>query len=331
LYPLQGKGIEPSTAKALEAAARAQIGDMRSFRLFGAGQTEAVIAPPGGLGLSCGDGRAECLASLGRLLGAAVVVFGEVAAERSELRLVDVKTSVEVRRVSVSVPQGGGAGDALREAVVSLLAPEKYTGSLEVIGQHGRLAIDNSDRSDLPVAGLLPLPVGRHQITITLPGHTSWNTLVEIRYQQVAHVDGTRAPSPTPEIVYTPEPVDIPESHPAPHPERGMSLGRKLSYAAFTAAVIGGAAGIVCGAISADNASALQGQSRPIPLSEIAEAAQQAARARDFGLAADVVWGTAAVLGVAGVVLYLVSPEHAPEAEHVGQVEVSGAGALVRF
>ena len=230
---------------------------------------------------------------------------------------------------------------ASREACVALLSPDRYTGTVEVTGEHGRLAIDNTDWADLPLNGPVSLPVGRHQVTITLPGHTSWNANVDILWQQCAHIDGERAPlaaaGTAPVVVYTPQPLgEVPESRPPPHPAHRMSEGRRAAYIGLTAAVLAGAAGIICGAIAEDNVQALQQQTRPIPLAQATVAAQQAARSRDFGIAADAVWGTAAALGVASLVLYFVSPEYAPERPYgerggSGRVEVTSAGALVRF
>lgn len=323
LYPLQGKAIDP---KPVDFAIRRQLEGLPRYLLLGPGDTAAVLAPPGGgLGLNCDDGNLECLASAGRLAGAVEVLFGVVTPDRLELRLIDVKTQGEVRRVEVR----GFPIDAAREAVVALLQPEKYLGAIEVRGEHGRLSVDGVDRADLPLAAPLALPVGQHLLTVMIPGQPSFGTGVDVLFDRTTTIDTSGAAgSAATAVMSAPAPV-IPLASPAPVAREGLSTGRTLAYAGFTAAILGGAAGIVCGAIAADNSQALGGASRPIPYAQAATAAQQASRARDFGVAADVVWATSAAVGIASVVLYVLSPSHPPEL--TAGLALQGSGALVRF
>jgi hypothetical protein len=99
---------------------------------------------------------------------------------------------------------------------------------------------------------------------------------------------------------------------------------RSIAYVALAAGVLSLGAGIACGAISADNADGLRAMTRPIPLSQFSLVNQDAQRTQNFALAADVLFGAAAVLGVTGVVLYLVGGNHASSSG----VSSSGAGGF---
>ena len=315
LYPLQSKGLDAATTRAIDAALRAQIESMERFDLFSLGDTRSVLRPPeGGLGLSCGDGADDCLAGVGRLLSGAVVAFGVVSPEDAELWLVDAKSSAEVRRVRIR----GAPLEAAREAAVALLTPDRYVGMLAVAGNRGRVAVDGVSRGDLPLPSPLVEQVGRHVVTVTISGEGSWDESTDVGFGQTTEV----SPGPRASAASTPPPSPL-----AAQAGSGTPL-RTASYVTLAAGVLSVGAGIACAAVSANNADALRSLQRPIPLGMYSVVNQDAQRTTSFALAADVLFGAAAILGVTGVVLYLVGGNHA---ESAAKVKVNGSGVSFAF
>ncbi len=314
LYPLQSRGLDPATTRSIDVALRAQITSMDRFQLFSLGETRSVLRPPGGgLGLSCDGGDDDCLAGVGRLLGGAVVAFGTLSPEGAELWLVDAKTSGEVRRVQISGPPL----EAAREAAVALLTPDRYVGLLSVEGNAGRVAVDGVSRGDLPLPAPLILDVGRHMVTLAIPGQSSLDVTADVRFGQT-YVVTTVPPGAAAAKALLSGRTEM-GAHGAPL--------RTVSYLALAAGVLSLGAGIACGAVSADNAQALQAMTRPIPLSQFAAVNGEAQRTQGFAVAADVLFGAAAVLGVTGVVLYLVGGTSSGGGSAPGSSgAVSGAG-----
>jgi hypothetical protein len=325
LYPLQSNGLDAATTRSIDAALRAQIASpetgMDRFKLYSLGETQSVLRPPGGtLGLSCEGGDDDCLAGVGRLLSGSVVAFGRLARDGVELWLVDAKTSGEVRRVQIRGPPL----EAAREAAVALLTPDRYVGLLSVEGGRGRVAVDGVSRGDLPLPSPLVLEVGRHVVTLTIPEQGSWDVDAEVRFGQTFVVTADSALRRGAQLAAKPAP-EVAVSEPrAP----GGSPLRSVAYVALAAGVLSLGAGIACGAISADNADGLRAMTRPIPLSQFSLVNQDAQRTQNFALAADVLFGAAAVLGVTGVVLYLVGGNHGTS---VGVVKLEANGVSIAF
>lgn len=323
LYPLQGRGLDAVTLATLDGALRQQIEAMGRFQLMGRGETESVLAPPGvSLGVRCESGKVDCLAGVGRLLNAAVTCFGVLTPQATELLLIDSKSSAEVRRVRISGPPP----DALREAAIALFTPDRYVGKVFVIGNQGRVAIDGIERGDLPLPSPIVIEVGRHIVTVTIPGGSSVDLSADVRFGETCSVDGRPGATLAPVI-----PV-APRSEGPRRPREGLSASQVMATAGLTVAILAGAAGIVCGAIAQDNVDAANGTSRPVAVSDRPLLDQRLQRAQSFGLAADVLWGSAAALGLASVVLYLVAPNsRASAGGDSANLEVNNAGALVRF
>jgi hypothetical protein len=170
----------------------------------------------------------------------------------------------------------------------------------------------------------LVLEVGRHVVTLTIPEQGSWDVDAEVRFGQTFVVTADSALRRGAQLAAKPAP-EVAVSEPrAP----GGSPLRSVAYVALAAGVLSLGAGIACGAISADNADGLRAMTRPIPLSQFSLVNQDAQRTQNFALAADVLFGAAAVLGVTGVVLYLVGGNHGTS---VGVVKLEANGVSIAF
>ena len=307
LYPLQPEGgLDRTSAAALDERLRQDLHATPGVTLFSRNDTAAMLRPEGGrLGLSCDDGSLRCLADLGQLLGAHKVIYGRVAPDRIFLKLVDVETGGEQRRVEES---GLPVTDLLEAAAVNLLTPKRYLGSLAVSAPAGaKIALDGTPVGIAPIAPLSVSP-GQHLVTASVDGGPDRLATVDVRFGQTAQADL------------------LPASSGDATREGGLSrwgVGFLIGAAALTTA------GIVSGIISQQNRYALSGMAYPVPVSDAALVQQRLGNAHDYAVAADVLYVAAAAAAITGVILLLTDHPKAPDA--VGTVSLAPGGAGVHF
>ena len=140
---------------------------------------------------SC-DGDAHCLATLGALVGADGIVFGELgglgAAQVVYLSLINVKSASEERSTNFQVGHDATAvsddGGALG-AAVRLFDPEHYVGKLALtIDVTGASVFINGTligKSPVPPQSL---PVGTHALRITHPEFHDFVRFVDIKFDK---------------------------------------------------------------------------------------------------------------------------------------------------
>lgn len=129
---------------------------------------------------------APCLTRLGKLVGAHIVVSGEIGglgeAQVIYLRATDIATGKDLRSTTFTVGAQDGAGGA-DGAVVRLLTPNKYVGTL-------RLAIDvanatvfiNGSKATLSRGTELTLPVGTQALRVTHPHYRDFIKFIDVPY-----------------------------------------------------------------------------------------------------------------------------------------------------
>lgn len=131
------------------------------------------------------DGEAACLKELGALVGAELVVFGEVGGlgdvQVLSLGSLDVAAGKEQRRVRVSLAQpeeGGVAG-----AVTRLLDPDRFVGqlTLAVSVDGASIYVDGKRLGRSPIP-MVRLPVGAHALRVTHPEHRDYVRFVDIGF-----------------------------------------------------------------------------------------------------------------------------------------------------
>jgi hypothetical protein len=308
LYPLQPEGgLDRTSAAALEERLREDMQRTPGVTLFSRNDTAAMLRPEGGrLGLSCDTGALRCLSDLGRLLGARKVIYGQVGPERVFLKLVDVETGGEERRVEES---GLPVTDLLEAAAVHLLEPKRYLGSIAVNAPAGAtISVDGTPVGTAPLAPLAVSP-GQHLLTASLGGGPDLLATVEVRFGQTAQAD----------------------LHPSvPGGEAGRERGLSRWGIGFLAGAVAlTTAGIVTGTISQQNRYAVSGMAFPVPQSDAALVQQRLGNAHDYALAANVLFVAAGAAAITGVILLLV--DHPQTGEATGTVAVSPGGAGVHF
>jgi hypothetical protein len=311
LYPLQPEGdLDRTSAAALDDRLRQALQQTPGVTLFSRNDTAAMLRPEGGgLGLSCDDGKLSCLADLGRLLGARKVIYGQVWTQRIFIKLVDVSTGGEERRAEES---GLPVTDLIEAAVVHLLTPKRYLGTIAVDAPAG--ATVSLDGTALGTAPLAPVPAspGKHLITGVVPSGTELVATVDVRFGLTAHAD------------LQPKVASVTGAVAAPYagPSR-WGIGFLIGAAALTTA------GIVCGVVSQQNRYSVSGMPYPVQPSDAALVQQRLGNAHDFALAADVLYITAGAAAITGVILLFTDRPKAPQA--AGTVSVTPGGAGVRF
>ncbi len=309
LYPLQPTGgMDRAAAGALEESLRHDIQDSLGLTLFSRNDTAAMLRPEGGrLGLSCDSGALRCLTDLGQLLGAQKVIFGQVGPDRIFLKLVDVGSGGEERRVE---ELGLPAASMLEGAAVHLLAPKRYLGTVAVtapVGAH--VSVDGAEVGTAPLPPLALSP-GQHQLVAVLPAGADLHATVEVRFGVTSQVD------------LVPPPAEVKRSGLSP-----WGWGLLAGAAGLTVA------GVVTGIISQQNRDALFNTAYPVPPSQAATVAQQLDRAHDFALTADILYVTAGAVAIAAVVVLLVDHPAASAQGSTSTAVISAApgGAAVNF
>lgn len=191
LTPLATLGNADTSASAmaitgqLEAALAAQP----DTKLVGAAQVAQAVRRAKRPGLAVCDGDAECLASLGGLVGATVIVTGQSGgladARVIYLSATDAATGKELGSTTWTT----GGTDSAAAAVARLLAPASYTGTLELALGGVRAAV-YIDGNKLPSEeSSYTLPVGTHALRVNHPEFRDFVRFVDIGYRETTKID----------------------------------------------------------------------------------------------------------------------------------------------
>jgi hypothetical protein len=143
------------------------------------------------------DGDVKCLADLGRLVGADLVVAGQAGGlgdvQIVYLQLVDVRRARGVRATTLEV--GDAAGGGPRGAATRLLAPDQYLGTMTLVVDapgatiyvDGKRVARSGATPREPVA--IPLAVGTHALRVTHPEYRDFVRFVDVAFQDDARIE----------------------------------------------------------------------------------------------------------------------------------------------
>jgi len=186
--PLSTLGAEDKSAatKKMLADIEHAIAGLPGNKVVAAAQVAQAIDRAKKPQLKACEGDATCLAELGKLVGADVVVTGEVGGLGDSrviyLGATDVASAKEMRSTTYTLgatDDGGGASGA----AIRLLDPDHYRGTL-------RFAIDVPDASvfvngtkvALSAKGELALPVGTQAVRITQSEYHDFIKFIDVPY-----------------------------------------------------------------------------------------------------------------------------------------------------
>ncbi len=193
--PLSTLGAEDTSAavKRLTTQIEAAVVGLGGTKVVSAAQVADAIRRAKRPQLKACEGEAACLAELGRLVGAQIVIAGEVGglgdAKVIYLGATDVGSSRELRSTTLAV--GGGQADdgGPQGAVVRLLEPDRYRGSLRfAIDVTGATVYVNGSKSAPSARGELPLPVGTHAVRVTHPEYHDFVRFIDVTYGKTTDV-----------------------------------------------------------------------------------------------------------------------------------------------
>jgi hypothetical protein len=134
------------------------------------------------------EGDAGCLAELASLVGAQIVISGEVGGlgESKVVYLAANENGVELRSTTLAV---GGTSDGPAGAAARLLEPESYRGTLKLaIDVTGATVYVNGTKVAPSPAGELALPVGTQAIRVTHPEYHDFVRFLEVEYGRTTPV-----------------------------------------------------------------------------------------------------------------------------------------------
>lgn len=253
LWRLKPLGLDAPTAERLEVLLRAEAGRIKGFSLQAASKTESILNRPELSELRACGGETDCLARIGKALGADRLITGIIGALGEDytfdLKLVNAVTGQEERRINEAL---SGRVDllipAIRQALYKLLAPEQVTGSLriEVALAGAEVRIDGQSRGTTPLpAPITGLRPGPHRLEIAKKGFTPFSDEVSVRFQQTTRVQVDLASSVMTGLAFENESVEPPPAVeplilPPPPPNRVRSAAwGTLAAAAGTGLLAG--------------------------------------------------------------------------------------------
>ena len=192
LVPLSSLGAEDKSAaaKKLGGQIEAAIAALPGTKLVKADQVSDAIKRANKPQLKACEGEAACIAELGKLVGAQVVVSGEIgglgASQVVYLGAIDVPAAKELRATTLAV---GAKDDGPTGAVVRLLDPDRYKGTLHfAIDVTGASVFVNGTKVALSPKGDLELPVGTQAVRVTHPRYHDFVRFEDVAYGATAEV-----------------------------------------------------------------------------------------------------------------------------------------------
>ena len=192
--PLSVLGAEDKSAatKKMLGEIEHAIAGLPGNKVIAAAQVAQAIDRAKKPQLKACEGDAACLAELGKLVGADIVVTGEVGGLGDSrviyLGATDVATAKEMRSTTFTLgatDEGGGANGA----AIRLLDPDRYRGVLHfAIDVNGATVFVNGSKASLSPKGELALPVGTQAVRITHPEYHDFIKFIDVPYGRTVDV-----------------------------------------------------------------------------------------------------------------------------------------------
>ena len=197
--PLATLGSEDTSqgAQAVTAQLERAVAGLPGTTAMTAAQVAAVLKRAKRQGPAGCDGELACVADLGRVVGAAVLITGQLGglgeARVVYLSAVDTASGKELGSTTWST----GEGDSAAAAVVRLLAPAQYVGKLQLrLSVPSATVYVNGVKLPPSAGGAHVLPVGTHALRVTHPEARDFVRFVDLRFGETTEVEVTLTPLP---------------------------------------------------------------------------------------------------------------------------------------
>jgi hypothetical protein len=192
--PLSTLGAEDTSAstRKLTAQIEAALAALPDTKVIGATAVAGAIKRAKKPQLKVCERDARCLADLGALVGATVVIDGEVGglgdAKVVYLGATDVTTAKELRSTTLAIGGKADDGGGAPGAAVRLLEPDRYRGTVRfAIDVGGAQIYVNGSRVKLANSAL-SLPVGTQAVRITHPEYRDFVRFIDVPYGKTLEV-----------------------------------------------------------------------------------------------------------------------------------------------
>jgi len=188
LAPLTALGTEDTSAsaKAIQGELETALGGVENTAVISTKAVLEAIKKAKKPQLRVCEGDPTCLAELGKLVGADLVVAGEAGGlgdvQVVYLELIDVSTAKGVRSTTLEVgntAEGGAPGAAYR-----LLAPDQYTGTmtLELDTAGATVYVDGKKLGKATAGKAISFGVGTHALRVTHPEFHDFVRFVDVGF-----------------------------------------------------------------------------------------------------------------------------------------------------
>jgi hypothetical protein len=191
--PLSTLGAEDKSAgtKKLTGQIEQAIASLPGTKVVAAAQVAAAIDKAKKPQLKQCEGEAACITEVGKLVGAQLVISGEVGGLGDSkvvyLKSTDVSAGRELRSTTLAI--GASANDTPLSAAVRLLDPDRYRGTVKfAFDVAGATVLVNGTKVELASNKELALPVGTHAVTVTHPQYHNFVKFVEVTYGKTTDV-----------------------------------------------------------------------------------------------------------------------------------------------
>lgn len=189
IAPLSTLGAEDTSASTKKAIGQieAAIGKLPGTTVVTSAQVAAAIKKANKPALKVCERAPACLAEIGRLVNANIVVAGEVGglgeAKVIYLGATDVATETDLRGTTLELTSTDADDSSATAASIRLLDPDRYRGTVHfAIDVTGASVFINGDKRTLSATGDLELPVGPQAVMVTHPQYHTFVRFVDVAF-----------------------------------------------------------------------------------------------------------------------------------------------------
>lgn len=192
MTPLTAVGAEDTSAstKKVLAQLEAALAALPNTKVVGAAAVADAITKAKKPALKSCENEPACLAEVGKLVGANVVIAGEVVTI-GDSRVIYLNASEPGKETKSTTLTLGGKDDGggPQGAVIRLLEPDKYRGTLHfTIDAPGSTVFVNGSKATLDARGNLSLAVGTQAVRVTHPEYQDFVRFVDVTYGKSVEV-----------------------------------------------------------------------------------------------------------------------------------------------